>query len=454
MSSVKGIKLLAHQKNAVDMFNHSKKGIVIYHTLGSGKTYTGIACAAQVKNAHVIFITPTSVLTQFNESIENYNFKNTYDIYSYEGFTSMLESSGYNERSVIVVDEAHRLRNTTGKMSSLILKYISRYAIKTVLMTGTPFVNHPWDIASLINSVGESEIKMPRGSKRFKLMFFSSNPNHPYNFAMKNSHVFKEMTLHCTSSYETSLFEPKVVYTDRRVEMNIEQARLHKDVEQRVLKNSNMKLLLLEEEDSKNRKKHLKSLNAFLSQTRQLSNLIKGKQTPTSPKLIAVTRAIISNTTYPVIVYSNFIEAGIDPFMEFFSSRYPHIEIDKFTGKLSKAAKDNIVRRYNKGKIQVLCISASGSEGLDFKKTRQVHIMEPHWNATRINQIIGRAIRYKSHSNLSKENRKVQVYKWYSVYPKDKKYQGYSADEILLRITNKKEYINNKFKKLFQKNRR
>ena len=56
-----------------------------------------------------------------------------------------------------------------------------------------------------------------------------------------------------------------------------------------------------------------------------------------------------------------------------------------------------IVNNYNEGKYKVLLLSSAGSESLDLKNTRQIHIMEPYWNEGKIIQVIGRAIRYKSH---------------------------------------------------------
>eukprot|EP00959_Pyramimonas_sp_CCMP1952_P314975 6592624-Pyramimonas_sp.AAC.4 len=42
--------------------------------------------------------------------------------------------------------------------------------------------------------------------------------------------------------------------------------------------------------------------------------------------------------------------------------------------------------------IKILMITESGSAGISLKNVRQVHIMEPYWNASRIQQVIGRAI--------------------------------------------------------------
>ena len=60
--------------------------------------------------------------------------------------------------------------------------------------------------------------------------------------------------------------------------------------------------------------------------------------------------------------------------------------------------------------IKVLMITKSGAEGISLKNVRQVHIMEPYWNHIRIDQVIGRAVRTCSHSELPKEDRKVEVF--------------------------------------------
>lgn len=61
-------------------------------------------------------------------------------------------------------------------------------------------------------------------------------------------------------------------------------------------------------------------------------------------------------------------------------------------------------------KIKVVLISKAGSEGIDLKFIRQVHILEPWYNMNRIDQIIGRAVRNFSHKDLPFEKRNVQIF--------------------------------------------
>lgn len=65
---------------------------------------------------------------------------------------------------------------------------------------------------------------------------------------------------------------------------------------------------------------------------------------------------------------------------------------------------------FNGSLCKVVLITQAGSEGIDFKNLRQVHIMEPWYNLNRIDQIIGRAIRNCSHKILPLSKRNCQIF--------------------------------------------
>jgi hypothetical protein len=64
----------------------------------------------------------------------------------------------------------------------------------------------------------------------------------------------------------------------------------------------------------------------------------------------------------------------------------------------------------NGEKIKIVIISMTGSEGIDFKNLRQVHILEPWYNLSLIEQIIGRAVRTCSHKQLPFKDRNVEIF--------------------------------------------
>jgi len=71
-------------------------------------------------------------------------------------------------------------------------------------------------------------------------------------------------------------------------------------------------------------------------------------------------------------------------------------------------------------KIKVVLISRAGSEGVDFKFIRQVHILDPWYTMNRIEQIIGRAVRSFSHKDLPFEKRNVEIYLHGTILPDNK----------------------------------
>jgi len=68
--------------------------------------------------------------------------------------------------------------------------------------------------------------------------------------------------------------------------------------------------------------------------------------------------------------------------------------------------------------IQIMIISSAGAEGISLTCVRQVHVLEPFWNYVRIDQVLGRAIRMKSHEQLPKQERNVEQYLYISTLPK------------------------------------
>mgnify|MGYP003320369077 CR=1 FL=1 len=75
-------------------------------------------------------------------------------------------------------------------------------------------------------------------------------------------------------------------------------------------------------------------------------------------------------------------------------------------GLLAVTNDDNI----NGDNIKVIIVSRAGSEGMDFKNIRQMHILDPWYNLNRTNQTIGRAVRNLSHCMLPFKERNVEIF--------------------------------------------
>jgi hypothetical protein len=109
--------------------------------------------------------------------------------------------------------------------------------------------------------------------------------------------------------------------------------------------------------------------------------------------------------------------------------------------------------------VKVLMITSAGSEGINLRNTRYVHIMEPYWHPVRSEQVIGRARRICSHQSLPKELQTVEVFIYIMTFTKEQldsefaielrlkdtskraPYEPQSSDQKLYEISNIKEQL-------------
>lgn len=166
-----------------------------------------------------------------------------------------------------------------------------------------------------------------------------------------------------------------------------------------------------------------------------------------------------------VFIYSNYYASGIKPlaialehigFMKYNTNNITGDSItldDKYKGKKRPSyviisrdsdlspnndreiemikSKDNI----NGDIVKVVLASSIASEGIDFKRIREVHILEPWYNLNRTEQIVGRAVRQCSHIDMPKEDRNVTIYFHASKYNDNEE----SIDIRTYRIAEKKQ---------------
>lgn len=104
--------------------------------------------------------------------------------------------------------------------------------------------------------------------------------------------------------------------------------------------------------------------------------------------------------------------------------------------------------------VKIMMITQSGAEGISLKNVRRVLIMEYYWNAVRINQVIGRAVRTCSHEMLPLEHRNVEIFAYIMKLTKKQLEKDFTirrldnsltTDEHILNVATKKENIINSF---------
>ena len=123
---------------------------------------------------------------------------------------------------------------------------------------------------------------------------------------------------------------------------------------------------------------------------------------------------------------------------DFMPARYTMITGDLRLSPNNDADVKMLTNENNKDgeKIKVILISKAGSEGIDLKFIRQVHILEPWYNMNRLDQIKGRAVRNLSHKDLTFENRNVQIFLYGTILGDENKEEA--ADLYVFRVAENK----------------
>jgi len=390
-------RLLPQQIKALKKIQQ-QPGLLLQHGLGSGKTLSSIAMVDLLGKPTTV-VAPAALIPNYKKEIRKHILGDKEDI-DYISVEKLRRNPELlqDKTNVLVVDEAHRLRNT----SSPAYKAIQDMpAEKKILLSATPGINKPEDIRNLVRLIDPS----PKSIANY-IDFYTSprDKNFPtridkkisVKMAPKQEELFKDYL------YSNTIFGTKKVtpYMLKRI-----MSGMPVDFQEKELG------------------------NFFMGNTRQISNDINkyNDEFIASPKIKRVIRDI-KNGPGKTIVYSNYIGSGITPLKDELTSQ--GYSVGTFTGQDTKSEKEKAIMDYNNDKLDVLLLSASGGEGLDLKGTRQIQILEPHWNESRIEQVIGRGIRYKSHEHLPRREQNVQV-KYYNATPK----VGIGTDDYLRRIS-------------------
>ena len=140
-------------------------GVLIADEVGLGKTYLAGELIARSANEHrqnVLIVCPASLKTgMWDPFLEKHNFSRRVKVYSYEEIRIRMDEShdGHEEfiRSMddfalVVIDEAHNLRNAATQRSEAIDKAILAGSTpkKVILLTATPVNNSLTDLETLI----------------------------------------------------------------------------------------------------------------------------------------------------------------------------------------------------------------------------------------------------------------------------------------------------------------
>jgi superfamily II DNA or RNA helicase len=438
-----GFVLRPYQVNVSALFvKPSTKGLLLYYKVGSGKTITSIAAVENLARVErrmrpVVVITPASLVENYNKELAaalGSQRSKRYKVVSFEHVHGLSPEARYAlaRDAVLVIDEAQNLRNPKSKRLESIME-AARVSHKRLLLSGTPVMNFPADVGPMLSLMKPELYEMVGRDGRFKRLFgHNGMRQQPQLYDMfKCSILFYEPDAETVRQFYPEKHEHWVPVT-----LTIPQVK-----EQFALALEDPGVSTLDQLLYRNMSP------AFFTKPRQVNTYLEGDEH--RPKVDEVVRRVAEEWGHggKCIVYSSFIVHALHRIRDRLTDL--RIPLAVFDGNTSAADKKKAVRDYNNDTVRVILLSDAGKEGLDLKNTTQIHIVEPAWNEEKIQQVIGRGVRYMSHT---RENRRVDVYRYMAIFPSN--YREYwprttrwsilmdkSADQILKIITDNKSQV-------------
>jgi hypothetical protein len=465
------VKLQPHQEAIAEESKDSPIRKLLFHGLGSGKSLSSIA-ASEAQGKPYTAIVPAALRENFKKELTKFTTGSTPS--SVMSYSEMALGKPIEHPENLIFDEAHRLR-TPGSLQTQQAMEAARRAKQLIMLSGTPIVNEPADLAVPISMLTGKNISPTEFTNRyvgerkiypsiFHRLFGADKGVEP---DVANRAELKSLLRGHVDYYAPEQSVVPVNREDHHVDMGVEQSRLYKAMWDQLPWYLRWKL----KHDYPLSRDELLRMRSFMTGPRQvgLSTMpyLRNKDPMVafqqSPKLQSAHDKMKTHLDDPRtrgLVFSNFIDAGLVPYSAALTKA--GIPNAIFHGGLSDVERKKLVNNYNEGNLRVALLGPSGTEGLSFKGTNLIQILDPYWNPIRGKQSEGRGLRFDSHSGLPEDLRNVKVQRFVARLPLgfkdrllsrlgfDKTKQQLAADDYLRNIEARKELMNRRFIELLK----
>ena len=486
--------------------NTPYKGILVFHKIGAGKTCAAIKISEKFKNKfNIKIVLPASLKGNFRSELRTQcagneyltqserdtlrtlhpssdAYKNiikksddridkVYTIYSYNKFIDLIHEQKMKlNNTLLIIDEIHNMISETGIYYETLHKIIHSApdSLRLVLMSATPIFDKPIEIALTMNLLIKQK-QLPTGSDFIRTFMDIKYTKKGPVYTVKNMDMFKKYIKGYVSYFRGA---PPHIYP--RSEVHLVKTKMS-DLQLKIYS----KITSIEsKENSVVDFVNSNISNSFFIGTRMISNIVfpNGKIGDAgfksmkeedfemrnirqfSPKFSKIIRKI-NKCEGTVFVYSNFKEfGGVRTFVRLLENHnYKNYEFHGsgekrfaiWSGDQTNEIKDEIKAVFNNknnkngNKIKVVIGSPSIKEGVSLLRVQEVHLIEPYWNFSRIEQIIGRAIRFCSHKDMPLKKQLVKVYIYISYHPEIDN----SVDQHIMNMAYMKKGVRDEFEK-------
>lgn len=287
---------------------------------------------------------PSHIYITTYETIRN-DFKN-----------GLLTEEKLNNFDCVVLDEAQKIKNRNARISRTMRKLKTQYRWA---LTGTPIENKVDDVISIFDFVKPKHFDHKKSYGHSELM----NHMAPYFLRRLKRDVLKDL--------------PKKLRQEIWLDLDADQQAEYDSV----LNSGRTQIAeTVESENEFQVKRHIFQL---LGRLKQICNFASNKYSSPKTDLILDFVQIISANNEKVLVFSQYLDYGIERLTKFFGK--DNIDYVKYTGKMSDIEKQRAIHDFRTQKqISVfLCTVRTAGVGLNLAEASSVKVpvvtMKPFW---------------------------------------------------------------------------
>ena len=468
---LESVQLQPHQKALADEIDEDSpaRKMLLWST-GSGKSLGALA-AAEAFGKPYTAIGPAAMRTTMKRERERFTDQSIPS--SVMSYQKALKSDIEHPESLII-DEAQRIANPESRQSRAVQE-AARRAKQVLLLSGTPLVNRPGDLAPALSILTGKRISPQEFEQRYLgrkeeprswSSWLAGKPKE-YSPIVQNREELKAMLEGKVDWYQPDKPVVDTKYTDHEVIMSPEQERLYSAMFGKIP----LRLRLGMDGQTDLTPKELTRLRSFLAGPRQVglsdypfaSHKDPLKSFQSSSKLQKafelLKQRLDSDERQKAIVYSNFPRAGLEPYRAaLLHHKIPHVLFD---GSLSDTQRAEALREFNENRARVALVGPAGSEGISLRGAQLAQMLDPHWQQARMDQAKARVLRFDSHTHLPADLRNMEVQRFISkLSPKSKnilqllgvtpKPPRPASDDYLMDLSSKKDQVNQLFMDLLR----
>ena len=405
-------------------------GLLLFHGMGSGKSRAAIETWKALGRPNADVIVPAALRTNIKTELAKWDPKgnpSNFNVVSQQRFANPKLKTPIYDTGMQITDESQKAKNPNGNLYKALA---NTHPQKRLLLSGTPLLNDPSELGSLINLIANKQV-LPNNKQDFKKQYFKPTTVNPglfgrmtgitpgIRYELQNKQKLKKIFDKYVDYYQPEQ-NPEHGYPNvTEEEVKVPMGKNQQDIYNAVLGQAGWLTKYKVKHNLPPGKGELANMKAFLGGPRQVSNSTEGytikPQEVESPKIDAafnyLQAKLKTDPTYKGIVYSNYINS-LHNYEGLLNKN--KIGWGEFSGDVSNTARDQAVKDYNANKIKALLISGAGAEGISTTGTRLEQILEPWWNLAKERQILARGVRFHSHDKLPPEKRNVLVQRYFS----------------------------------------